>query len=283
MSELLRFEQELWKSGLLRVAGVDEVGMGPLAGPVVAAAVILPMGLKIEGVRDSKQLSVKHRESLAEEIYAQALGIGIGVAEVAEIDRLNIYHAGLLAMNRAVGRLPVDPQFVLADARFIPDIPWPQKGIIRGDAKSQSIAAASIVAKVFRDRTMITYDRHYPQYGFGRHKGYPTPEHQRALAEHGPCPIHRSSFTSVAEFAGYGNREFYRLKTALVDATSARQCKNLENELFAALPQMSPHESKKLKLLFRRACERAETAGRESPSPINRDLPRNRGQRLNVL
>jgi ribonuclease HII len=202
MNELLRFERVLWQRGLTHVAGVDEVGIGPLAGPVVAAAVILPMDLCLGGIRDSKKLIARQREILSKEIYHTAWAVGIGMADLQEIDRLNIYQAGLLAMNRAVKQLPLDPQFVLVDARCIPDISWPQRGIIRGDAKSQSIAAASIVAKVHRDALMDAFDRQFPQYGFIRHKGYPTTEHRRALAEYGPCPIHRRSFHGVAEFYG---------------------------------------------------------------------------------
>ena len=199
MSESIRYERGLWNQGLLRVAGVDEVGVGPLAGPVVAAAVVLPEGCIIDGVRDSKKLTPRRREELAIEIRRLALGAEIGVADISEIDRLNIYHAALLAMRRAVEALSKPPDHVLCDARTIPGITCPQQAIIRGDTLSQSIAAASIIAKVYRDALMIEYDRLYPKYGFARHKGYPTAEHRQALARYGPCPLHRTSFAGIKE------------------------------------------------------------------------------------
>jgi ribonuclease HII len=199
MSESIRYERGLWNQGLLRVAGVDEVGVGPLAGPVVAAAVVLPEGCIINGVRDSKKLTPRRREELAIEIRRLALGAEIGVADISEIDRLNIYHAALLAMRRAVEALSKPPDHVLCDARTIPGIECPQQAIIRGDTLSQSIAAASIIAKVYRDALMIEYDRLYPKYGFARHKGYPTAEHRQALARYGPCPLHRTSFAGIKE------------------------------------------------------------------------------------
>lgn len=257
--EMLRFERVLWGRGCASVAGVDEVGMGPLAGPVVAAAVILPTGMRINGIRDSKRLSALQRQALDGDIRLRAVGIGIGVVEVGEIDRSNIYRAGLLAMARAVKRLPREPHFVLVDARTIPGIPWLQRALIRGDAKSQSIAAASIIAKVHRDRIMGDYDSLYPQYGFQRHKGYPTREHQRALAEHGPCPIHRRSFSSVREFAGRGSSNYYRLKLALGEVTDLPEWKIIKEDLSGILPHVSSYESKKLKLLLRRAYERLQS------------------------
>jgi ribonuclease HII len=200
---LLRFEIELWSQGYSLVAGVDEAGMAPLAGPVVAGAVILPKNYKLRGLNDSKKiLDHQTREELAAQIKQDAICWSFGFAEVEEIDRINIYHAGLLAMQRAVQGLICLPDFVLVDARKIPHCPTPQRGIIRGDALSASIAAASIIAKTTRDAHMLEMDALYAGYGFASHKGYPTPEHCRALKELGALPIHRRSFGRVREVLG---------------------------------------------------------------------------------
>lgn len=200
---LLRFEIELWAQGYSLVAGVDEAGMAPLAGPVVAGAVILPKNYKLRGLNDSKKiLDHETREELAVQIKQDAICWSFGFAEVEEIDKINIYHAGLLAMQRAVQGLTCLPDFVLVDARKIPHCPTPQRGIIRGDALSASIAAASIIAKTTRDAHMLEMDALYAGYGFASHKGYPTPEHCRALKELGALPIHRRSFGRVREVLG---------------------------------------------------------------------------------
>jgi ribonuclease HII len=199
MGVLLRVERDLWRAGVTKVAGVDEVGVGPLAGPVVAAAVIVPEGMRLRGVDDSKKLTPALREVLAAEVAARALGIGIGVVEVADIDRLNIYHAALEAMRRAVLALPFTPEHVVVDARRIPNLDVPQTALIHGDARSFSVAAASIVAKVTRDRMMRELDVLYPQYGFRDNMGYGTPVHLAAIAQHGPSPVHRRSFAPVRE------------------------------------------------------------------------------------
>ncbi len=200
---LLRFEIELWTQGYSLVAGVDEAGMAPLAGPVVAGAVILPRNYKLRGLNDSKKiLDQDKREELALQIKQDAVCWSAGFAEVEEIDRINIYHAGLLAMQRALQGLTCLPDFVLVDARKIPQCPAPQRGIIRGDALSATIAAASIIAKTTRDAHMLELDSLYAGYGFASHKGYPTPEHCRALKELGALPIHRRSFGRVREALG---------------------------------------------------------------------------------
>jgi ribonuclease HII len=200
---LLRFEIDLWAQGYALVAGVDEAGMAPLAGPVVAGAVILPQNYKLRGLNDSKKiLDHEMREELAVQIKQDAVCWAYGFAEVEEIDKINIYHAGLLAMQRAVNGLSCLPDFVLVDARKIPQCPAPQRGIIRGDALSASIAAASIIAKTTRDAHMLEMDALYQGYGFASHKGYPTPEHCRALKELGAVPIHRRSFGRVREVLG---------------------------------------------------------------------------------
>ncbi|HET7786243.1 MAG TPA: ribonuclease HII [Myxococcales bacterium] len=202
LSRLCAFEQPLWDEGIGLVGGCDEVGMAPLAGPVIAAAVILRPGARIKGVNDSKQLTPEERCALEPEIRAQAVAVGIGRAEVHEIDTLNIYHAGLLALRRAVLALDPQPQHLLVDARRLDGLSMPQQAIIKGDAKSITIGAASIVAKVHRDRLMAELDCAHPGYGFAAHKGYPTPEHLEALERLGACPLHRRSFAPVARKLG---------------------------------------------------------------------------------
>ncbi|MCL2351903.1 MAG: ribonuclease HII [Firmicutes bacterium] len=194
---LLRFEGEFLAAGLKLIAGVDEVGRGPLAGPVMACAVILPPGARIFGVDDSKKLSAKKREVLAEEIKSAAVCCGIGTAQPGEIDEVNILRATFLAMRRAAEALTAAPEAVLADGPYIPElVPGvPQKNIIRGDSLSQSIAAASIVAKVARDALMREYHALYPEYGFDANKGYGSARHIEAIRRFGLCPIHRRSFT----------------------------------------------------------------------------------------
>jgi ribonuclease HII len=200
---LLRFEIELWSQGYGLIAGVDEAGMAPLAGPVVAGAVILPQNYKLRGLNDSKKiLDPEKRDELALQIKEDALCWSVGFAAVEEIDKINIYHAGLLAMQRAVQGLTPQPDFILVDARKIPNCHTPQRGIIRGDALSASIAAASIIAKTTRDAHMLELDQIYSGYGLATHKGYPTPEHCRALKDLGALPIHRRSFARVREALG---------------------------------------------------------------------------------
>jgi ribonuclease HII len=204
LHNLLRFEIELWAQGFNFIAGVDEAGMAPLAGPVVAAAVILPRHYKLRRLNDSKQiLDEAIRAELAAQIKQDAVVWAVGRAEVEEIDTINIYHAGLLAMRRAVeGLASQQPDFVLVDARRIPHCATPQRGIIKGDTLSASIAAASIIAKTTRDALMCEFDSLHPGYNFATHKGYPTPEHCRLLKELGAAPIHRRSFARVREALG---------------------------------------------------------------------------------
>ena len=179
------------------LAGVDEVGRGPLAGPVVAAAVLLDAAAPIEGLRDSKALSARRRESLAEVIREQALSWAVGRAEVEEVDRLNVLQASLLAMRRAVEGLKVAPQAVLVDGRHCPLLNVPVQAIVGGDNRVPAISAASILAKVVRDKEMMECDRRYPGYGFARHKGYATRAHLQALQRLGASPLHRRSFAPV--------------------------------------------------------------------------------------
>jgi ribonuclease HII len=202
LRRLLKFESEPWAQGFTLVAGVDEAGVGPMAGPVVAGAVVLPRDYKLRELDDSKRLDEATRGQLARQIKAGAVAWATGVAGVEEIDELNIFHAGLLAMRRAVDGLNAKPDFILVDARTIPDCPAPQRGVVRGDSLSASIAAASIIAKTARDAMMIELDRQYPGYGLAAHKGYPTPQHFETLRRLGPTPIHRRSYRPVREALG---------------------------------------------------------------------------------
>jgi ribonuclease HII len=195
-----QFERDGWKQGYSSIAGVDEVGIGSLFGPVVAAAVILDRARPIRGLNDSKQLTPEAREDFSEKIRNSALAWAVGMVDAAEIDRINIYQAALLAMKKAVLALSLPPDFLLVDARRL-SLDIPQTSIIKGDAQSVSIAAASIVAKVERDAMMCEWDRVYPQYGLASHKGYPTPAHKKALREWGPTPLHRSSYAPVRNAA----------------------------------------------------------------------------------
>ncbi|HET7577861.1 MAG TPA: ribonuclease HII [Bacillales bacterium] len=194
--EMSTYENELRQQGCKWIAGVDEAGRGPLAGPVVADAVILKPDSPILGLNDSKRLTEKIRERLYEEIHEKAEAVGVGIVSAEEIDELNIYQAAKRAMIKAVQSLRKVPDYVLADAMELP-IPIPQTSIIKGDARSVSIAAGSIVAKVTRDRMMREMHEKYPQYGFASHFGYGTAEHLRSLEQHGACPEHRRSFTPV--------------------------------------------------------------------------------------
>ena len=191
-----KYESEARKQGFQRIAGVDEVGRGALFGPVVAAAVILSPDRPIRGLRDSKQLDADRREVLAERIRERAIAFAVGAADAFEIDHINIYQASRLAMRRAVERLTPAPDFLLVDAITI-DLPLDQRALIHGDALSQCIAAASILAKVERDACMCEWDRVFPQFGLKNHKGYSTPEHWKALESHGPTTLHRFSFWPV--------------------------------------------------------------------------------------
>jgi ribonuclease HII len=239
LRHICRHEQALWREGVAHIAGVDEAGMSPLAGPVVAAAAILPVGYRRAFIDDSKKLTAEEREELVVHIKREALAWAVGSASPEEIDRINIYHAGLLAMRRAVEALSlssaapelrggassdtapalrggassdtapalrggalITPDYLLIDARSLRDLPIRQRGIVRGDAECISIAAASIIAKTTRDAWMLQLDREYPGYGFGQHKGYGVKQHLRAIAALGVLPIHRRSFTPVREALG---------------------------------------------------------------------------------
>ncbi len=194
LADLFAREQAAWRAGIAPVAGVDEAGRGPLAGPVVAAAVMFPEVRLIRKLKDSKRLQAAEREALYDEIASSGATIGVGVAEVNEIDRVNILGATRLAWSRAVSSLGQPPALVLIDGNMRGELAFPQATLVKGDALCASIAAASIVAKVTRDRLMIDLDRRHPQYGFARHKGYATVEHLAALRRFGPSPAHRRAF-----------------------------------------------------------------------------------------
>lgn len=193
LEKMLEFERK-YGDEFSCICGIDEAGRGPFAGPVVAAAVVLPVGCKIEGLNDSKQVSAKRREELFEEVKEKAISYGIGMSSPARIDEINILQATYEAMRHAVEDLDVIPDLLLNDAVTIPQIPIKQVGIIKGDARSLSIAAASIIAKVSRDHLMEEYAELYPEYGFEKNKGYGSLEHREALQKYGPCPIHRHTF-----------------------------------------------------------------------------------------
>ncbi|MFL6651331.1 MAG: ribonuclease HII [Sulfurifustaceae bacterium] len=249
---MLNFERVLWKSGVQHIAGVDEVGVGPLAGPVVAAAVVFAPGTVIPGVDDSKRLDPDRRSEIAAAIHREAVGIGIGMASVEEIDNINVYQAGLLAMRRAVEALPIAPQHVLVDARTIPGVVAPQNPFTKGDGINFSIAAASIVAKTHRDALMEELDHRYPEYGFRQHKGYSTPQHQAAIRRFGPCPLHRLSYPFIRELRGQYSPKFYELQQALAHAPNRRTLKRVEREVAADCTGLSECERRKLKLIINR-------------------------------
>jgi ribonuclease HII len=210
-TDLLHFEKIAWDNGYAQVAGVDEVGRGPLAGPVVAVAVILPRHVSLPAVDDSKKLSRQRREALAVELEAlTGIRIGIGRVSPATIDEMNILRATHLAMQQALAALDPAPDYAIVDGRPVPGLPVPSTAVVKGDARSASIAAASIIAKVHRDSIMADYGREYPGYGFADHQGYGTQAHLQALRRLGPTPIHRKSFAPVAKIinGGYFQPEF---------------------------------------------------------------------------
>lgn len=193
-------EIQISANGASRLAGIDEAGRGPLAGPVVAAAVILPIPEPIPGLNDSKKLTSSARERLFDIINDKASAVGVGIVAPETIDRINIYQATRLAMVQAVRQLSLSPDYLLIDGPMSLDLDTPQQGIVKGDRRSCSIAAASIIAKVTRDRIMEEFHETYPHYGFSAHKGYGTKAHKEAIMKHGPCPIHRKCFRGVKEF-----------------------------------------------------------------------------------
>jgi ribonuclease HII len=203
-------------------------------------------------VDDSKRLDPEERDRLAVEIRRVAAGVGVGLAEVGEIDRFNVYHAALLAMRRAVEALPCAPEHVLVDARTIPGVAMPQNSFYKGDGINFSIAAASIIAKTHRDRLMTELDRVYPEYGFARHKGYGTAEHQVAIRAHGPCEIHRMSFPVIREICGEFSLPFYEIKHRLEGARSADDIRSVETEIDGRREDLEEEEHRKLRVMLLR-------------------------------
>ena len=252
LEALLNFERVLWSSGIRHLAGVDEAGVGPLAGPVVAAAVVFPPGTEIADIDDSKRLDPETRAQLAVRIRETATGVGIGVASVAEIDSLNVYRAALLAMRRSVQDLPVRPQHVLVDARTIPDLDVPQNQFSKGDGINFSIAAASIIAKTHRDTMMEELHGRFPAYGFAAHKGYATAEHQEAIRRNGPCECHRRSYAFIGELCGELSAAFYELQNELGEIADRRELRRFEVRLDGRREQLSEYEHRKLRLALNR-------------------------------
>jgi len=261
LDAMLHFERLLWKAGIQHIAGVDEVGMGPLAGPVVAAAVVFPPGVEIDDIDDSKALDEETRVRLDQEIRARASAVAIGMVEVEEIDRINIYHAGIRAMKLALESLPIVPQHILVDSRTIPGFTQPQNSFDKGDGINFSIASASIVAKVYRDRLMTNLDVKYPGYGFSNHKGYATPEHQRAIRELGPSPIHRRSFDYIREICGEYCDLYYSLKEQGYACNSRADLADWESKVKASIETLSLNENKKLHLMATRLWKKMANSG----------------------
>jgi len=198
--DLFSFDKQFYDMGFRALAGVDEAGRGPWAGPVVASAVILPCNVSLQGLDDSKKLSPKKREEIFEQINRSALAVGVGIVDHEKVDTLNILQATLMAMRQALNSLKIKPDLVLVDGNIrVPGVEYEQRSIVDGDQKSAAIAAASVIAKVTRDRIMLEFAKEFPQYGFENHKGYGTKEHQEALASFGPCRIHRKSFEPIAK------------------------------------------------------------------------------------
>ena len=256
LEQLLQLERDLWDQGRKAVAGVDEAGVGPLAGPVVAAAVIFRPGVTINRLDDSKNLDPQTRKDLSSEIREKAASYAHGIAEVEEINCLNVYQASLLAMRRAVHNLAIQPDHLLIDARSLPDLLIPQEAVVGGDGRHFSIAAASILAKTHRDRLMARLDRQYPGYGLARHKGYSTPEHQQAISRLGPCPIHRTSYAFIDELTGAYSATFYQLKSELRSVSCSDELQICRGELARSRGSLSQNEVRKLNLLINRRLKR---------------------------
>jgi ribonuclease HII len=251
LDAMLNFERLLWRQGVTRVAGLDEAGMGPLAGPVVAAAVVFPPRVELAGIDDSKRLDAPARARLAAEILEHA-AVGVGLAEVEEIGRLNIYQAGLLAMRRALEALPEEPEHLLLDARVLPDVAIPQNPFQKGDGLDYSIAAASIIAKTHRDALMEALDREHPGYGLAQHKGYATADHQAAIRRLGPSPVHRSSFSFIRELCGEYSDLFYRMQRQIVAADSSAALERCGRAFEEARESLRDEEQRKLRLTLSR-------------------------------
>jgi ribonuclease HII len=271
----LAIERRHWAAGIARLAGVDEAGVGSLAGPVVAAAVVLSPSDPVTEADDSKALERGERERLDGEIRRRALAVSVGEASLAEIATFNVYHAGLLAMRRAVLGLEPAAEMLLVDARTIPDVGVPQEGYVKGDARSCSIGAASIVAKVHRDGLMRELAVAVPGYGFDRHAGYATPEHLDALRTLGPSPVHRAGWQALAEHAGAWSAPYYRLRDGLRGARTPQELATWASRVKEELAGLRPFEAQKLRVLGRRrgvpglaGARRRSTPADDPPLPL---------------
>jgi len=261
-TDLLAHERALWERGVAHIAGVDEAGRGPLAGPVCAAAVILPVGCELAGVRDSKRLSPTRREELEPVIRSVAIAVGVGLVDVDVIDRINIYQASLKAMRLALADLAVEPEHVLVDGEVGPRSPFPETPIIGGDDSCLSIAAASIIAKVTRDRIMVEMDGRYPGYGFARHKGYGTPQHLAALGRLGPCPIHRRSFAGIGGPGEGASSARGHMARAIRLASNLDELAAVAEAIRDQVGLLAPAERTALRRLFRERRDALGGAGR---------------------
>ena len=259
LEQMLTIEKKLRKRGIQHIAGVDEAGRGPLAGPVVAAAVILPPDTLIPGLNDSKALSEKRREELFETIHDIALAIGVGKASPQEIDKYNIRNATHRAMCQALDALGISPDRVLIDGNAIPGSPFPEQAVIGGDRKSLSIAAASVIAKVTRDRLMIDYHAQYPAYGFAGHKGYGSADHLAALQKHGPCPIHRRSFRGV--FEANRSEDFEIFAEGIRSAMNLDQLQAIGKTIASTGNHIPQNEVQALRTLYRKQRTRLQHSG----------------------
>ena len=239
---MLKHERRLWEKGYANVAGVDEVGRGPLAGPVVASAVILPPTARIKGLDDSKALTAESREELYEEIRAKALDISIGSVPPEEIDQINIYQATLKAMRAAISGLETAPDYALIDGNRVPESGCRELAVVGGDAASLSIAAASVVAKVTRDQEMVDWDARYPAYGFTGHKGYASAEHIGALMDQGPCPIHRRSFSTVEDALAARSDTFRQVREEVDSIKRTAELDTYQATLHRKLSELSDEE-----------------------------------------
>ena len=242
LQRLLKHEKRLWKKGFRHVAGVDEVGRGPLAGPVVAAAVILPVDTRIPGLDDSKALKAENREALYEKIQSRALSISIAAVPADEIDRINIFQATLQAMREAIHGLDIPPEHVLIDGNRVPESGFRELAIIGGDAASQSIAAASIIAKVTRDHEMVAWDEQHPGYGFASHKGYASEAHINALMERGPCPIHRRSFCTVGDALAAWSDAFRKVRSTVDSIKRLAELEAYRKQILRRAPHLEKNE-----------------------------------------
>ncbi len=251
LEQLSELENKFRERGYVHIAGVDEAGRGPLAGPVIAAAVIFPPDTQIDGLNDSKKLSEQKRELLFDQIQNMALTIGVGEATPQEIDNLNIRNATHLAMRRALDHLSPSPDQVLVDGNALPESRFKELAIIGGDRKSISISAASIIAKVTRDRMMIQYDTKYPEYGFAGHKGYGSAEHLNALQKHGPTPIHRHSFAGVPQTPTTFTEDFEIFAEGIASAQNLDQLTAIGDTISLASKDLPPHEIERLREYYR--------------------------------